>query len=73
MSASFCSVWASGLLSWANWACMICILRHDIKLRSVHCGVLHIYTARVVLEVAVCPTCSCSAVKDVRALLAGLG
>lgn len=23
MSASFCSVWASGLLSWANWACMI--------------------------------------------------
>lgn len=23
MSASFWSVWASGLLSWANWACMI--------------------------------------------------
>ena len=24
ISASFCSVWASGLLSWANWVCITC-------------------------------------------------
>lgn len=34
MSASFCSVWASGLLSWANWACMICVVRQNISMKS---------------------------------------
>lgn len=34
MSASFCSVWASGLLSWANWACMICVWRENIDTKS---------------------------------------
>lgn len=34
MSASFCSVWASGLLSWANWACIICRFRQNISIKS---------------------------------------
>lgn len=34
MSANFCSVWASGLLSWANWACMIFTLREHISINS---------------------------------------
>ena len=35
MSASFCSVCASGLLSWANWACMICTVRQSMKSNAV--------------------------------------
>lgn len=98
MSASFCSVWASGLLSWANWACMICTWRRIFSIkpirslqRSLRIGLrIEAKSAarlqnglQIVLKNTLvigwdwcdvlCLTCSCSAVKDVRALLAGLG
>lgn len=102
MSANFCSVWASGLLSCANWACMICIWRQNTSMKSVyyrdheipdlvHTGppnvVRELYICKNKLQIIlkthgffgwdlvkfVCLTCSCSAVKDVRALLAGFG
>lgn len=68
ISASFCSVWASGLLSWANWDCITCTGTHTGQTTP---------TPRAKCSAHVRPraesTCSCSAVNDVRALLAGFG
>lgn len=70
MSASFWRVWASGLLSWANWACMIWIWGN---IRSKTCRNAARKQERFWNEEADSFTWSCSAVKEVRALLAGLG
>lgn len=64
ISASFCSVWASGLLSCANWVCITCEKRRSTG-KTVP-------RPMYVRGRADC-TCSCSAVNDVRALLAGFG
>ncbi len=78
ISASFCSVWASGLLSWANWDCITYedtppwVMNPHTYTDAMKQHVTHTHT-HTHTHVRAASTCSCSAVNDVRALLAGFG